>query len=1190
MNYHIARYSAPFRFGSKAAHHSLALLLCLFLLVESMARAFAPSPRLFAQSGAGPNPIVQGEKDTRPLEPGKPVERELAGGQSHDYQITLSAGQFMKVIVEQRGIDVVVGLLGPDAKPIMEFDSEIRSQGQETVWQVAEVAGSYRLNVKAKHKGAPAGGYEIRVAELRAATEKDRVLQEARNLHMESQRLYRAGKYDESRPAAERALELREKALGPESPDVAVSLNNLAIIYRDKGDYAKAEPMFQRALDIREKVFGPNHPEVARALSNLASLYLDKGDYARAEPLLINARDIRMNTLGPEHPDSAAALSSLAILYSYKGDYAEAERLFQRTLDIREKVFGPNHPEVARALTNLASLRIERGNYDKAEPLFLRAQNIWEQTLGSEHPELVTFLNNLAFFYRSKGDYTKAEPLFLRAQAILEKTFKREHPAVADALFNLAVLYEAKGDFAKAEPLYQSALAIREKVFGPNHPEVARVLNSLGDFYGAKGDYTKAEPLLQRARAILEKAHGPEHPEVARALSNLASLYLDKGDHARAEPLLINARDIWMKTLGLEHRNVSLALTNLAIIYHAKGDYAKAEPLYKRALDIREKTLGPEHPKVGVSLNLLARLYEAKGDLALAVTFQSRANEVSERNIALNLVTGSERQKLAYLATLLAQTDQIISLHARSAPDNSTARSLAATTILQRKGRVLDAMSDSIEALRRAASPQDSALFDQLKDIRSQQARLVFGGLQRTTPAEYQSQIRDLAERAEKLEDEISRRSDKFRAEYQPVTLAAVQSAIPAGTTLIEFYSYHPFNAKSARPAEAFGQARYVAYVLRRQGEAQWVDLGEAASIDRAVTALRQALGSPNRADVRQLARALDEKVMRPVRKLVGDIRTLLLSPDGALNLIPFGALVDEQKRYLIENYSFMYLTSGRDLLRLQAHTPSQQGPVVVANPLFDLGNSAIVNNQTADQGTESRRSIDFTMRSFDPLPGAAAEAKALGAILPEAKILTGAQATEAEIKQVRGPLILHVATHGFFLEDRKSATPDRSGPGLEEGAAGLKQTQDALTENPLLRAGLILAGIKQNQSGPGEDGVLTALEAAGLDLWGTKLVMLSACDTGLGEVKNGDGVYGLRRALALGGSESQVMGLWKVADKATRELMVGYYTGLQRGEGRSEALRNVQLQMLRSRERRHPYYWAGFIQSGEWANLEGKR
>ena len=300
MNYPIARYSTPFRSGSKAAHHRLALLLCLFMLVESVARASALSPMMLAQGSAGPNPIVQGEKDERPLEPGKPIERELAGGQSHAYQITLSAGQFMKVIVEQRGIDVVVGLLGPDAKQIMEFDSEIRSQGQETVWQVAEVTGSYRLNVKAKHKGAPAGGYEIRVLELRAATEKDSVLQEVRNLHMESQRLSRAGKYDESRPAAERALELREKALGPEHPDVAASLNNLGDLYGEKGDYAKAEPLFQRALDIWEKALGPEHPDVARSLNNLATLYLVKGDNAKVEPLFRRVLAILEKAFGPD--------------------------------------------------------------------------------------------------------------------------------------------------------------------------------------------------------------------------------------------------------------------------------------------------------------------------------------------------------------------------------------------------------------------------------------------------------------------------------------------------------------------------------------------------------------------------------------------------------------------------------------------------------------------------------------------------------------------------------------------------------------------------------------------------------------------------------------------------------------------------------------------------------------------------
>src|SRR6266498_2315988 len=1106
MNYPIVRYSTPFRFDPKAAHHSLALLLCLFLLVESVARASALSPRLFSQGSAAPNPIVQGEKDVRPLELGKPIERELAGGQSHSYQITLTEGQYLRVVVEQRGVDVVVTLLSPDGKKLIEVDSPNGTQGPEPLQWIVEAAGTYWLEVRSLENNAKPGRYEAKIVELRTATGRDRDLAEADKLYNESIGLREKGQYGKAIPLAERALAIRQKTLGAEHPDTPTSLDNLAYLYYEKGDYAQAEPLYRRALAIREK------------------------------------------TLGAEHPDTATVLNDLALLYCEKGDYAQAEPLYRRALAIRQKTLGAEHRGTAPVLNNLANLYRDKGDYAQAEPLLSRVLAISEETLGAEHPDTATVLNNLASLYRDKGDYAQAEPLLSRVLAISEETLGAEHPDTATVLNNLALLYYQKGDYAQAELLYRRALAIREKTLGAEHPLTAGSLNSLASLYYAKGDYAQAEPLYRRALAIRQN------------------------------------------TLGAEHSLTANSLNSLALLYYDKGDYAQAEPLYRRALAISEKTLGAEHPLTATLLNNQARLHEATGDISRAVALRLRAQAIEERNISVNLATGSERQKLAYLTTLAGSADYSVHLHARSAPDNSTARDLSLTAILQRKGRALDAMSDSIEALRRAASPQDRALFDRLKDIRSQQARLVFGGLQRTTPAEYQNQIRNLAEQAEKLEDEISRRSDKFRAEYQPVTLAATQSAIPARAALIEFYSYHPFNAKSARSAEAFGQPRYVAYVLRQQGEAQWVDLGEAAPIDLAVTALRQALGSPNRADVRQLARALDEKVMRPVRKLVGDKRTLLLSPDGALNLIPFGALVDEQKRYLIESYSFTYLTSGRDLLRLHAHTPSQQGPVVVANPLFDLGNSAIANSQMADQRTESRRSIDFNRQSFDPLPGTAAEAKALGVILPEAKILTGAQATEAAIKQLRGPLILHVATHGFFLADRKSATPDRSGLGLEEGAAGLKLTQDAFTENPLLRAGLILAGINQSQSGPGEDGVLTALELAELNLWETKLVTLSACDTGLGEVKNGDGVYGLRRALALAGSESQVMSLWQVADKATRELMVGYYTGLQRGEGRSEALRNVQLQMLRGGERRHPYYWAGFIQSGEWANLEGKR
>jgi CHAT domain-containing protein/Tfp pilus assembly protein PilF len=1273
MTYRTVRDTTTLRLGLVTLHRKLTLLFNLLWLLALGVWLSAPSAWWSAPVAA-----AQGEQDVCPLGLGKPIEREVAGGQSHAYQVALAEGQYLNVVVEQRGIDLVVRLLGPDGKLITEFDSEIRNQGQETVSQVAEVAGSYQLNVQARQKGAPAGRYEIRVVELRAATEQDRVLQEARKLSAESVRLERAGKYNEALSLAERALEIREKALGPDHPEVGASLYRLAVLYKNKGDYAKAEPLYQRALTIQEKALGPGHPAVARSLNSFGSLYREKGDYARAELLYQRALAIWEKALGPDDPDVAAFLNNLAVLYDAKGDFAKAEQMYQRALAIKEKTLGPNHSNVASTLNNLAGVYFKRDDFAKAEPLYQRALAIWEKALGPEHPDVALSLNNLATFYQAKGDSAKAGPLLQRALAIWEKTLGPKHPHVATSLNRLAKLYYAKGDYAKAEPLYQRALAIKEKALGPEHPDVAASLDSLAGVYYAKGDYAKAEqmyqralainekalgpehsdvanslnslavlyqakgdyakagPMFQHALAILEKALGPGHSDVANSLNNLATIYAAKGNYAMAEPLFQRALAIWEKALGPDHPEVARFLNNLAGVYEAKGDYAKAEALYqrtlailekavgpdhsyvalsfsnlagvhkakgdytkaellyRRALVIWEKSLGPESPQVATSLNHLSELYAARGDLAQAMTFQSRANAVSERNIALNLATGSEHQKLAYLATLSAQTDQTVSLHAHSAPDNPTTCRLATTTILQRKGRVLDAMSDSLGALRRRLNPQDQALLDQLKETNAHLARLVLGGPQRMPPAEHQKQIKTLEEEKEKYEAEISRRSAEFRAQSQPVTLAAVQAAIPPDAALIEFFSYRPFNAKYARPDEQFGRPRYVAYLLRRQGDVRWVELGERQAIDDAIDALRRALRSRSRRDVKRLARVVDRMVAQPLRPLLRPTRRVFLSPDGALNLIPFAALVDERDHYLVEHYEFSYLTSGRDLLRLQARRPSRQSAMIVADPDFGkpsdegLATSRILKSQSGSQPSAAG-GLNLAGVYFGPLPGTADEARALKAMMPDATVFTGKQATEAAIKQVSGPSILHVATHGFFLRDPEASPADSRGLGLSGSAATPESPGSLRVENPLLRSGLALAGANQRRSGE-DDGILTALEAANLDLWGTKLVALSACDTGVGELKNGEGIYGLRRALALAGSESQLMSLWPVSDKGTRDLMIAYFKSLQQGQGRSKALRLAQLRMLRDERRRHPYYWASFIQSGEWANLEGER
>jgi CHAT domain-containing protein/Tfp pilus assembly protein PilF len=959
-------------------------------------------------------------------------------------------------------------------------------------------------------------------------------------------KLYQAGAYDQAIPLAKRALAITEARLGPSHLEVATSLNNLAMLYLAKDEYERAEPLYQRALAIREAALGPKHPDVATSLNNLAMLYQEKGEYERAEPLHQRALGIREAALGPNHQDVAASLNNLAMLYQATGEHRRAVPLYQRALEIKEKLLGPDHPGVAASLNNLAELYREQGDYGRAEPLYLRALAIKEKALGPSHLSVAISLNNLAELYRERGEYERAEPLYQRTLSIREQALGTDNQEVAIALHNLAELYREKSDHERAVPLYERALAISEKVLGPIHPDVATSLNNLALLYQSRGEYRRAEPLYQRALAINEQVRGPDHPEVATSLNNLA------------------------------------------LLYQASGDLERAESLYRRALQAFEKALGPTHPSVATTLSNLAELYREKGNLAQAIALQTQSHEMRERTLALILSSGSEHEKQAYMATLSGETERTVSLHARSAPNDPQALRLALTTVLRRKGRVLDSVTDSIATLRTRFRPEDRTLLDQLALARSQLVTVVFRLPTESETGHDLTQLSRLEAQVRELEAAVSARSAEFRAQSEPVTLEGVQRAIPADAALVELVSYRPFIPEAQKQAlnlgNNWGPRRYIAYVLRPQSDPRWTDLGESDAIDKDISHLREALSDPRRTDVKRLAQAMEAKIMRPIRRLLGDTRRVLLSPDGALNLVPFGALVDEDDHYLIERYTFTHVTTGRDLLRLRTQTPSQEGPLIIANPDFDRGSTPIAAQTSGStKGPSDIRSVLFSNLRFGPLPGTLGEAEALRTLLPEFTILTAAQATEGRIKAVRGPRILHVATHGFFLADRERELGESRLLPYAEGAFALR---DQRLENPLLRSGLAFAGANKAQA-EDEDGLLTAIEVAGLDLWGTKLVVLSACDTGVGEVRNGEGVYGLRRALVIAGSETQVMSLWKVSDAATRYLMEAYYRRLIAGQGRTEALRQAELEMLGRKGLSHPFFWASFVPSGNWKSLE---
>ncbi len=955
-------------------------------------------------------------------------------------------------------------------------------------------------------------GYTFSVSAQQAlpGVEAPSTISEIDQLENKVKSLRAEGKYSEAIPLAMQAIQLREQTQVVELPGLAESLRILGVLYLEQGEYPKAEPPLKRALSILEQVNGSNHPDVARCINNLANLYRAQWRFAEAEPLYKQALTIRQQSLGSDHPDVAKSLSNLASFYRDQGRYSEAEPLLKQALDIFNKALGPNTPEAA-------------------------------YTLGS-----------LAIVYKDQGKYSEAEPLYQQSLALREKSGGLEHPDVAKGLNDLAVLYWEQGRYSEAEPLYRRALAIREKKLGMDHPLVAQTASDLSALLTISYRYAEAEKLLQRAQAIREKSLDADNPDLAASTDNLASLYKAQGRYSEAEPLYRKALDIWEKAFGKVHPDVALPLDSLAEIARYQGKDQEAEQLYLRALTIREQIFGSNHPTLASDLNGLSQLYTRQGRHKDALAALTRSLAIQEDNLERNLTTGTDQQKRAYLATLAEGEDLALSVSGQS----HQAAQLALETVLRRKGRVLDTLSANQNLFRQRLAPEERSTFEALTTVRTQLAALTVRGPSDDAVERYREQLTQLQAKTEQLESQMSNLSAEFRVQSVPVTIQAVRHRLPKDNALIEVVRYRPVNFKATGAADQFASDRYTACLLDHSGRILWFDLGEAKIIDSAVNRFREALVSDQpRSTVTQTGQELDRLVMQPIRRNLGGVRTIMLSPDGALNLVPFSALVDEHQHYLIERYALVYLSSGRDLLRSQP-TLVSSAPLIVADPDFSSSQQSkeVIASANQSRGNSNLRSLSLQMLHYSRLPGTAREAEIVSRLVPGSRVLIGSLASENALKQVHSPRLLHIATHGFFLNARPFEA-----------------------ENSLLRSGLALAGFNNRMSGS-EDGVLTALEASGLDLYGTKMVVLSACETGLGQVAAGEGIYGLRRALTLAGAQTQVISLWKVDDLATVRLMENFYTQLKAKRKIGQSLREAQLNMLKQQKFRHPRYWASFI------------
>jgi CHAT domain-containing protein len=936
----------------------------------------------------------------------------------------------------------------------------------------------------------------------------------------------------------------------------AEKLVEQADLLERQGKYNEAVLLAEQSLSIRKRILGERHGDVATSLFVLAGIYTMQGHYEQAESFYIQSLELRRSLLGERHQAVAASLNNLAYLYEAQGRYEKAKPLLIQSLALSRSLFGERHISVATSLNNLAYLYSEQGLYKEAESLYIQSLELRRSLLGKRHRDVADSLNNLAGLYQLQGRYAEAEPLYTQSLKLNISLLGERHPSVAFSLNNLAALYRVQGRYAEAEALYIQSLNLRKLLLGNRHPAVANALNNLAELHENQGQYEQAKLLYIQSLELFQSQFGENHLQVAKTLNNLALLYQRKRQYKESELLYMKALKIQKLLLDNRHPDIALSLHNLAGLYKWQGRYKEAELLYLQAIELHS-LMGNRHPYVAMSLNNLAVLYEMQGQYEKAISYLEKGMTIQETNLVINLAIGNEDQKLAYFETvnLTGTTDASISLHLQHARTNSKAASLAFNTILKRKGRILDNIASLLEKIRRTPKPSERDQLNQLSNTYAQLSTLYHKGLGKLTLDQYRIQVTELEQKATQSSNDLSRSNAEFGSTSQPITLESTQQHIPSDKALIELVRYQPFNSDvKLRDKQS---SHYAAYVLIRSGTLKALDLGPAKAIDEALLNLRQNLqdqGTPI-TQVKASARKLDALLMQPIRSHIGPIRNLLLSPDSSLNLLPFETLVDEQGRYLLETHNITYLTSGSDLRRLQNSKPNNNPAVILADPYF--GKPGTIANQTT-------RTLDLTKQSFPPLSGTRTETTTIATLLGTQAIL-GSDATETAIKQAKSPKILHIATHGFFQPTPKN---DKT--------------------NPLLNSGLVFAGFQVGKSGT-DDGILTALEVSNLNLSDTKLVTLSACDTGLGTISNGEGIYGLRRALTIAGAESQTISLWKVSDDATKDLMVNYYARLNKGEGRSNALHNAQRDMLKSEKYSHPYYWAAFIPSGDWRPIKSK-
>ena len=1053
---------------------------------------------------------------------------------------------------------------------------------------------------------------------------------------------FEQARYAEAESLYAKALEIDEKFTGPDDPIVIPDLTSLASVYEKQQKNAEASEARLRIARIQAQaagsLSGPEEHKQWIQLVKQSFTQFNAAEFSNETPIAQRAVRYSEAKFGAQDYRVAAFLVILATEY-YQGQAAfkKAEPLMARAMRLQEKAFGTEDASLSETLFSFGNLYVSERKNREAESAYRRAVGIQQRVMNiqvAEDPYMHSSRSGLANLYRNQGRYADAEKLFRDGLAAEETARGPEPPrayAMASLLTGLADLYKDEGKVDDAIPLLQRAIGYWDKAWGvgweaTKHRLVALGESDLAGAYLQQHRYSDSEEAYERAIKI----GGWRTEEALTEMRwNLAQAYRLDHKFDKAEQLL--QREMQFDRENNLNWHVDNTSKVIAALYIDQDRYADAEKMIEQSLQIEQATMDPESPYLATTLYKLGEISFALARPQQADAYFQRSFAILSHQLQYYFSYMSEEDRLRVLATVSYRFPVYFSFVERFHSDSPQLTSQMYDLLLWQKGLVVR----SIESLRqKVAVSGDSEALALLDDLTARRTRL--SNLINSEAVTSESALKNLAalkSQADEVEQKLVARSQAFAEDQkgQVASWQTIRQALQAtgADAAVEFVQFPFFDQKKWADTP-----HYAALIITPQsGAPAFVALGDASKLEgEPIRQYQQWIAPPDASgNVPKTSSpgAFFDAFWKPLEPALGEAKRVYVAPDGVLNQISFAVIASADGRLLADRYELRMVNSTADLLR-SAPQSSTTTAVLIGNPKFNLPedelqrslaelnrplpktevaktdlpkadpsktdpsktDQVIVASANGPNSSWSSHRLRGLVRSapdadctesgaVPALPGTQAEVKDIYSMLlrngwSADPPYTDSHALEEVVKRVHHPRVLHIATHGFFLDD-------------ENTQAGPKNLTGAATEDPMLSSGLLFAGATRSVCGlapaaNADDGILTAYEASMLDLEGTELVVLSACNTGLGTNRSGEGVFGLRRAFQEAGADSVLMSMWQVPDEETKRLMALFYENWLAGKNKHEALRMAQRQLrdeLKAEGHDSPFYWGAFVLVG---------